>query len=254
MSEERLQKIVAKAGVCSRRRAEELIAAGRVAVNGCVVTTPGAKADPERDGITVDGRPLTPQVKYVVMFNKPAGCVTTSRDEQGRPTALDYFRDFPVRLFAVGRLDKDTEGLLLLTNDGEYANNMLHPSRKVFKTYEAVVEGVPDAAALARLRSGVMLEDGPTAPAKVRLLEKRRDAVPSKRRRRPEDQVVETALLEVSIREGRKRQVRRMCRAVGHNVVSLKRTSIGKLCLGDLPPGKWRILNPDEAAGALDTE
>jgi 23S rRNA pseudouridine2605 synthase len=247
VAEERIQKILAKAGLCARRKAETLISEGRVTVNGRVVDGLGTKADAEQDEIAVDGRVVHAQKLCVVMFNKPAGCVTTASDAQGRPTVLDFFSDFPVRLFAVGRLDMDTEGLLLLTNDGAYAHNVLHPSRKVYKTYEALVEGVPDDAALDLLRVGVMLDDGPTAPARVRLIERRRDKVPSKRRRRKDEQLIETATIEISICEGRKRQVRRMCRAAGHNVVRLKRVSIGALALGGLQAGKWRELPMEEA-------
>lgn len=248
MAEERIQKILARAGVCARRKSEALISEGRVTVNGRVVDSLGAKADAERDEIAVDGRPVRAQEPRVVMFNKPAGCVTTASDAQGRPTVLDYFKDFPVRLFAVGRLDMDTEGLLLLTNDGAFAHSIAHPSRKVYKTYEAVVAGAPDKNALELLRNGIALDDGMTAPAKVRLIGRRREILNQNRRKKTE---IEAAALEISIREGRKRQVRRMCRAVGHEVIRLKRTSIGALELGGLATGEWRVLTQEEARLSL---
>lgn len=250
MAEERIQKILARAGVCARRKSEALISEGRVTVNGRVVDSLGAKADAERDEIAVDGRPVRAQEPRFVMFNKPAGCVTTASDAQGRPTVLDYFKDFPVRLFAVGRLDMDTEGLLLLTNDGAFAHSVAHPSRKVYKTYEAVVAGAPDKNALELLRNGIALDDGMTAPAKVRLIGRRREILNLKKNRRKKTEI-EAAALEISIREGRKRQVRRMCRAVGHEVIRLKRTSIGALELGGLATGEWRELTQEEAMLSL---
>ncbi len=232
--EERLQKLLARAGVASRRKAETLIRQGRVAVNGQVITETGFRADPERDGITVDGRPvaLEPPVYYVV--NKPRGVVTTMSDPQGRPTVADLARQLGIgaRVFPVGRLDAETEGLLILTNDGSLAFRLTHPRYEVDKTYHALVEGVPGPVALRTLARGVPLEDGVTAPARARLVA--RDG--------------ERTWIEVTIHEGRKRQVRRMCLAVGHPVVRLRRVRVGPLDLGDLDPGAGRPLTGEEVA------
>jgi len=230
---ERLQKVLAAAGIGSRRRCEELIAAGRVQVNGQVVTRLGTRVDPLRDDIRVDGRPVRPlrpdRFRYVMM-HKPVGVVTTLRDPQGRPTVADLLpKGFP-RLFPVGRLDRDSSGLLLFTNDGELAAALLHPRYEIPKTYRVTVQGHPSPRALAALRRGVVLEDGPTAPAQVRVLSRDRD----------------TSVLEVVIHEGRKRQVRRMCAAVGHPVVALQRVGFGPLSLGRLPPGAVRELSSRE--------
>ncbi|MDI6871305.1 MAG: pseudouridine synthase [Bacillota bacterium] len=226
-----MQKVLAQAGVASRRAAEELIRAGRVSVNGQIVTELGVKVDPERDEVAVDGRKLRRRAELVyVMLNKPAGVLTTARDPQGRPTVLQLVAGTGVRLFPVGRLDADTEGLLLLTNDGDLAHRLLHPRYHVPKTYVAEVEGAIPAAALARLAEGVSLEDGCTAPAEVRLVRR------SRRR----------SIVELTIREGRKRQVKRMLAAVGHPVRSLRRVAFGPLALDGLPVGAWRPLAPGE--------
>jgi 23S rRNA pseudouridine2605 synthase len=221
----RLQKVLARAGVASRRACEELIAARRVRVNGQVATL-GDRVDPEHDLVELDGAPLalaTGLVHY--LLNKPAGVVTTAEDPQGRRTVVDLVPAEP-RVFPVGRLDLDTEGLLLLTNDGELAHRLTHPSFGVDKEYLAEVEGRPSRGALRRLREGVELEDGPTAPAQVSL--------------------VEPTVLRITIHEGRNRQVRRMCEAVGHPVRRLVRTRIGPLAERRLAPGEWRELSPDE--------
>jgi 23S rRNA pseudouridine2605 synthase len=221
----RLQKVLARAGVASRRACEELIAARRVRVNGQVATL-GDRVDPEHDLVELDGAPLalaTGLVHY--LLNKPAGVVTTAEDPQGRRTVVDLVPAEP-RVFPVGRLDLDTEGLLLLTNDGELAHRLTHPSFGVDKEYLAEVEGRPSRGALRRLREGVELEDGPTAPAQASL--------------------VEPTVLRITIHEGRNRQVRRMCEAVGHPVRRLVRTRIGPLAERRLAPGEWRELSPDE--------
>jgi 23S rRNA pseudouridine2605 synthase len=221
----RLQKVLARAGVASRRACEELIAARRVRVNGQVATL-GDRVDPEHDLVELDGAPLalaTGLVHY--LLNKPAGVVTTAEDPQGRRTVVDLV-PAEQRVFPVGRLDLDTEGLLLLTNDGELAHRLTHPSFGVDKEYLAEVEGRPSRGALRRLREGVELEDGPTAPAQVSL--------------------VEPTVLRITIHEGRNRQVRRMCEAVGHPVRRLVRTRIGPLAERRLAPGEWRELSPDE--------
>jgi 23S rRNA pseudouridine2605 synthase len=222
---ERLQKILARAGLGSRRAAEALIAAGRVRVNGAVATL-GDRADPETDRIEVDGAVVGVRPGLVhYLLNKPAGVVTTASDPQGRPTVVGLVPAEP-RVFPVGRLDADTEGLLLLTNDGELAHRLTHPSFGIDKEYLAEVDGRPTRGALRRLREGVDLEDGRTAPAKV--------------------SVVGDRLLRITIHEGRNRQVRRMCDAVGHPVRRLVRVRVGPIADRRLAPGAWRALEQDE--------
>lgn len=230
---ERLQKVLAHAGVASRRRAEDLIRAGRVTVNGAVVTELGTRVDPSRDEVRVDGRPLRgAESRVYVLLHKPAGVVSTARDPQGRRTVLDLLPDLGVRLYPVGRLDYDSSGLILLTNDGALALRLTHPRYGAEKVYRVQVEGHPSPAALDRLRRGMRLSDGMTAPARVR--EVARDAAGS--------------TLEVVLREGRNRQVRRMFAAVGHPVRALVRVGEAGLTLGDLPPGAWRRLTEEEVA------
>ncbi len=211
--------------MASRRAAEDLIAEGRVQVNGEVAVL-GRRVDARRDRITVDGTPVgtDPDLVYYLL-NKPAGVVSTASDPQGRPTVVDLVPSTP-RVFPVGRLDASTEGLLLLTNDGELAHRMTHPSFGVEKEYLAHVEGSPSPGALRRLRQGVDLDDGPTAPARV-------------------SQVAPDAL-RITIHEGRNRQVRRMTEAIGHPVRRLVRTRIGPLRTGGLRPGEWRPLDQEE--------
>ena len=222
---ERLQKILARSGIGSRRVCEDLIEAGRVTVGG-VVARLGDRADPERDEIAVDGTPIgTREGLVVYLLNKPVGVVSTASDTHGRPTVVELVPDRP-RVVPVGRLDAQTEGLLLLTNDGTLTHRITHPSFGVEKEYLAQVEGQPSRGALRRLRDGVELEDGITAPAQVSLLE--------------------PSLLRLIIHEGRNRQVRRMCEAVGHPVVRLVRTRIGPLRDHHLAPGEWRQLTMDE--------
>lgn len=229
--EERLQKIIARAGVASRRQAEELLRAGEVKVNGRVVTTLGTKADPTRDEIRVSGRLISADAPRIyLLLHKPAGYVTTTHDPEGRPTVLDLIPKLKDRVFPVGRLDWDTSGLLLLTNDGELTHFLTHPSSQVPRTYQAKVEGIPDPAALQKLARGIMLEGRPTLPAKVRLL-----------RKGPKH-----AWLEITLTEGRNRQVRRMCEKIGHPVRKLHRVAMGPLTLGELPPGRFRSLHEKE--------
>ena len=222
---EKLQKVLARAGVASRRAVEELIEAGRVRVNGIVAVT-GQRVDVDADLVEVDGRAVAikPGLVYYLL-NKPAGTVTTAHDPQGRPTVLDGLPPGP-RVFPVGRLDRETEGLLLLTNDGELTHRLTHPSFGVEKEYLARVEGRPGRQALRRLREGVELDDGVTAPARVAL--------------------VEPDVVRVVIHEGRNRQVRRMLEAVGHPVQRLVRVRIGPLADRRLEPGAWRELTTDE--------
>jgi 23S rRNA pseudouridine2605 synthase len=232
---ERLQKVMARAGLGSRRACEELIAAGRVAVNGEVANL-GRRVDPDADRLEVDGVPVSVRPGRVYyLLNKPAGVVTTAADPEGRRTVVDLLPAEP-RVFPVGRLDAATEGLLLLTNDGELAQHLTHPRYGVEKEYLADVEGRPTPAAARRLRQGVELEDGPTAPAKVA--------------------IVPPSGLRITIHEGRNRQVRRMCEAVGLPVRRLIRTRIGPVADRRLRPGQWRPLSNEEvraleqAAGA----
>lgn len=226
---DRLQKVLARLGLASRRAAEEFIVAGRVTVNGEVAVL-GRRVSPERDRIELDGVlvPSRPDLVYYLL-NKPAGVVTTARDPQGRPVVLDLVPGHP-RVFPVGRLDVDTEGLVILTNDGELAHRITHPRHGLSKTYLAEVAGRPGGAALGQLRRGVPLPDGTTAPARARLV----DAGPGR------------AALELIISEGRNRQVRRMCEAVGHPVRRLVRTRIGTLGDLRLPQGSWRSLTTAE--------
>ena len=223
----RLATFLAHAGVASRRASSELVRAGRVAVDGVPELDPARQIEGQR--VEVDGRLLAgPEQRVVYALHKPEGVVSTARDTHGRPTVVELVGD-PRRLYPVGRLDADSSGLILLTNDGELANLLLHPRHGVPKTYRARIGGGrPGAAALARLREGVALEDGPTAPARARVLA--RDE------------------LELELREGRKRQVRRMCAAVGHPVLSLVRVRFGPLELGALAPGAHRRLSDAEVA------
>jgi 23S rRNA pseudouridine2605 synthase len=235
---ERLARFLAHAGIASRRHAEELIAAGRVQVNGVTVTSQGIRIDPEHDEIHVDGTPVRSMAKKVcVLLHKPVGYVCTVHDPQGRPTVLDLLPADLRRLhvYPVGRLDRDTSGLLLLTNDGDFALRMSHPRYSMQKHYHVLVQGCPAETILETLRQGVTIaeDDGrshKTAPAQVRLL-----------RSEGTD-----CWLTMTIHEGRKRQVRRMLAAVGHPVLQLIRVGIGPLTLGDLPVGEWRYLTNEE--------
>jgi pseudouridine synthase len=233
----RLQKLLSTAGISSRRAAEALILAGRVSVNGRLVTELGTKADPESDEVRVDGRRVesAPRRRYILLY-KPRGYVTTRRDPQGRPTVLDLICGVQDYIFPVGRLDFDSEGLLLLTNDGDLAARLTHPRHGVEREYEARVRGVPDRRALDRLSRGVVLDGRRTAPARVARVRAFKTAHDAQ------------ALLRVTICEGRYRQVRRMCEAVGHPVVSLRRVRIGPISDARLKPGRSRDLTPHEVA------
>lgn len=228
----RLQKLLAQAGVASRRAAERLIAEGRVSINGVTVREMGTKSL-ESDDIRVDGRRIrTAERKRYLLLNKPAGVVTTRKDPQRRRTVLDFLPGVREYVYPVGRLDFDTEGLLLLTNDGDLAAMLTHPRHGIERTYEARVAGMPDARAVERLRTGVPLDGRRTLPADVALLNAGR---------RDKDGIV-----RITIREGRNRQVRRMLEAVGHPVQTLKRTRIGPISDRQLKPGTWRELTEDE--------
>ncbi len=228
---ERIQKIISAAGVTSRRAAEQLITEGRVRVNGQVVTELGTKADANKDHIKVDGKLINPKQPLVyIMLNKPAGFVTTMADPEGRPTVLNLLKGLKTRVYPVGRLDYNTEGLLLLTNDGDFAHLITHPKHEFPKTYRAKVKGVLEDHQIELLEQGIYLDDGKTAPAKLKKVSKEEA----------------NSWLEITIHEGRKRQVRRMFDRVGHSVIKLKRTKTGNLILGDLPEGAFRYLTPAE--------
>jgi 23S rRNA pseudouridine2605 synthase len=243
---ERLARYLAHAGVASRRRAEELIAAGRVRVNGETITTQGARVDPTHDRILVDGRLVQSASEHVyLLLHKPSGYVTTASDPEGRPTVLDLLPPElrALRVYPVGRLDRDTSGLLLITNDGEFALRLSHPRYRTEKQYEALVQGLLSDAELRALRRGVQIteDDGhkhQTAPARASVLEKRGSE----------------SLLLLTIQEGHKRQIRRMLLAVGHTVIQLQRVAVGPLSLQDLPVGKWRHLTVAEVAALMDSK
>ncbi len=228
---ERLQKFMAEAGVASRRACEDLIRQGRVTVNGETASL-GRSVEPEQDRVELDGKPVQKeQRRTVILLYKPRGVVSTSSDPEGRRTVQDYFREIPERLYNVGRLDLNSEGLLLMTNDGALANRLTHPRYGVEKTYYAVCDGRLTASEAARLTNGIELEDGMTAPARV-------DAVRTTQRG-------DTSFL-ITIHEGRNRQIRRMLEAVGHRTLRLKRERFGPLSLGTLAPGEWRKLSDEE--------
>ncbi|HVU67564.1 MAG TPA: pseudouridine synthase [Ktedonobacteraceae bacterium] len=235
---ERLARFLAHAGVASRRHAENLIAAGRVQVNGAIIREQGSKIDPARDVVQVDGRIVQASERQIyILLHKPAGYLSTVSDPQGRPTVLDLLPGElrRQRIYPVGRLDNDTSGLLLLTNDGDFALHLTHPRYALDKRYEALVEGQPGGGAIAGLRQGVFItEDNgrryKTAPARIEAL--RHDGIYTQ--------------MVLTIHEGRKRQVRRMLATVGLPVTSLKRVGVGTLTLGELPPGKWRYLTEAE--------
>lgn len=240
---ERLARFLAHAGIASRRHAEDLIASGRVQVNGIPATTPGTRINAERDEVRVDGKPVRPPVQKVyLLLHKPAGYVTTTSDPHGRPTVLDLL---PAelrhqRVYPVGRLDIDTSGLLLLTNDGDFALRLTHPRYSTEKHYSALVQGCPPERALNALRKGVEITEDSghlykTAPARVRLSRHQG----------------ENCWLSLTIHEGRKRQIRRMLAAIGHPVLQLIRVGIGPLKLGNLPAGKWRHLTDEEVHAFL---
>lgn len=227
----RLQKVMAQAGVASRRGAEEIIRQGRVAVNGKVVTELGFRVDPQKDEIRLDQEIISAEeAKLYLLFYKPKHCVTTTYDPQGRRTVFAFLPDFGIRIFPVGRLDYDSEGLLLLTNDGLLANRLQHPRYGVPKTYEVKVWGRPNDRALDRLRKGVLLEEGKTAPSQVDVLKL----------------LPRATWLRMVLHQGWNRQIRRMGEAVGHPVIKIKRVGYGPLQPGRLEPGNFRPLDPDE--------
>jgi 23S rRNA pseudouridine2605 synthase len=234
----RLQKVLAAAGLGSRRRCEELMATGRVSVNGEVVTQMGVRADPMRDVIRVDGKRVPPPSDHAYLVaNKPRGVVSSMADEKGRPDLRTLLAGRPERLFHVGRLDTDTSGLLILTNDGDFAHRLAHPSFEVTKTYVALVQGTVDDAVGKQLRSGIELDDGPAVVDRFRVL----------------DRSTGRSLVELDLHMGRNRIVRRMLDQVGHPVLELTRTTFGPIRLGDLKAGAVRELTNSELGALFDT-
>ncbi|WNC17203.1 pseudouridine synthase [Brevibacillus brevis] len=229
---ERLQKVLAHAGVASRRHCEELIVQGSVQVNGKVVRELGTRVDPSVDRITVNGRAIRIEQHVYLMLYKPTGVITSVSDPRGRRVVTDLLTGIKERVYPVGRLDYDTSGLLLLTNDGELANRLAHPSYEIDKVYRAWVRGVPSPDKIKRLATGIRLEDGMTSPGEARLLK----TAPGQ----------DKALVELTIHEGRNRQVRRMCEAIGHPVLSLERIRLGFLTLEGLQLGQYRPLTSTE--------
>lgn len=228
---ERLQKVIAHAGIASRRKAEELILSGNVQVNGKVVTELGIKVDPAKDIIRVNGKEVAIEEKKItILLNKPTKVITSMTDPQGRTTVIDLL-DLKQRVYPVGRLDYDTEGLLLLTNDGELANRLMHPSYEIDKTYEVIIKGIPADSQLDRLRKGIRLEDGITSPAIVKRLEQKNHQTK----------------IHITIHEGRNRQVRRMFEAIHFPVIRLKRIRYGFLTLKGVLPGNYRLLTEEES-------
>jgi len=241
--EQRLQKLIAAAGIASRRHAEELITAGKVSLNGKVITELGTKADPEKDHIKVNGKLINPQLKarekIYVLLNKPRGYLSSVSDQEGRPLVVELLPPSLGKLHPVGRLDFNTEGLLLLTNDGELTNFVTAARNRVEKVYEAKVKGVPTEAGVSRLRRGVTLEDGTrTAPAKIKLVH----------------ETGTNAWFEVLLHQGRNQQIRRMFELIGHSVIKLRRVRIGFLTDENLKPGYWRLLAPAEVKRLMKKE
>jgi len=228
---ERLQKVIAQAGIASRRKAEEMIRDGRVKVNGQVVTQLGTKVS-AKDRIEVDGIPVEREQPVYFLLYKPTGVISSVKDDKGRKVVTDFFPEVDARLFPVGRLDYDTSGCIIMTNDGEFANLLMHPRYKIEKEYEAKINGIPDKKTLKQLARGVRLDDGWTAPAKVKLISA--------------DRKRNTAIVRLVIHEGRNRQVRRMFEAIGFKVLRLKRERYGFLDLKGLAKGEYRELKPHE--------
>lgn len=228
---ERLQKVIAQAGITSRRKAEQLIVEGKVFVNGKKVTKLGTKVDPQLDEIVVDGIPLEREEPVYYLLYKPVGVISSVSDDRNRKVVVDFI-ETDKRIFPVGRLDYNTSGLLILTNDGEFANLLMHPKSKIYKTYIAKVEGMISRENIKKLQKGIELEDGKTAPAKVKL--------------KRSDKKKKTSIVEISIYEGKNRQVRRMFEAIGHPVLKLKRESYGILDLKGLNAGDYREVKPHE--------
>jgi 23S rRNA pseudouridine2605 synthase len=228
---ERLQKVIARAGIASRRKAEELITGGRVKVNGQIVTELGTKVS-SSDKVEVNEIPIERETPVYFLLYKPRGVISSVHDDKGRKVVTDFIPHLVERLYPVGRLDYDTSGLVIMTNYGEFANILMHPSGEIEKVYVAKTKGIPSKENLRKLEKGIMLEDGKTAPAKVKMLSM--------------DKKKQTAIIEIAIHEGRNRQVRRMFEAIGHEVLKLKRERYGFLTLGGLKAGDARELTPHE--------
>ncbi|MGE5474072.1 MAG: pseudouridine synthase [Ignavibacteriales bacterium] len=228
MNEEiRLQKYLADCGVASRRKSEEFILQGKVKVNEKVVVELGTKVIPGKDKVCVDGKVIEQRNGNIyIMLNKPEGYITTAREQFNRPFVMDLLTDIKERVFPVGRLDMDTSGLIILTNDGDFSYKVTHPKHKINKTYIAEVKGFPDSAEMSKFKRGLKIEDYTTAPAEIKLVAKKKSS----------------SIVEIVIHEGKNRQVKKMCEAIGHNVIALQRTALGQLELGNLPLGKWKYL------------
>ncbi|MCL5773068.1 MAG: rRNA pseudouridine synthase [Firmicutes bacterium] len=228
---ERLHKFLARCGAASRRECEKIISQGRVRVNGKTIIEPGFTVDPEKDKIFLDEKILKPEEKIYIILFKPRGCVSTVKDPQNRLKVIDLLKGIKQRVYPVGRLDYDSEGLLFLTNDGELANFMIHPRYEVEKVYLAVLDNIPGKNDLERLQRGIMLDDGKTSPSRVKVI----------------NEAAGKVLVEIRIHEGRKHQVKRMFEAAGRKVLNLKRVKMGPLELGRLKPGEYKILSEKEA-------
>ena len=230
MEQMRLQKFLAHAGIASRRAAEDIIKQGRVSINGKTIAEMGILVGNE-DNVTVDGKPVVnKEAKIYIMLNKPTGYVSTAKDQFGRPTVLELVKDIDKRLYPVGRLDYDTSGLILLTNDGDFTYQLTHPKHEIDKIYEALISGIPTKDEITKFEAGLKIENYTTSPAKIIISEVKKN----------------NALVQITIHEGKNRQVRKMCAAIGHNVLTLKRISIGPIALGNLQEGKWRNLTDAE--------
>lgn len=226
--EVRLQKLMAESGVASRRKCEEIIYSGKVKVNGILITEPGCKVDKDRDVIEVDGNIIKSfDEKLYILLNKPGGYITSVKDQFGRSTVLDLLKGIDTRLFPMGRLDYDTEGLLIMTNDGELTYRITHPKYNIDKTYRALVHGEVSKDDIKAFQKGITIADYVTAPAKMEIIRYSKG----------------NSIVDITIHEGRNRQVRKMCSAIGHEVIRLKRIKIGEIKLGELKTGEWRYLS-----------
>jgi pseudouridine synthase len=224
---ERINKIISKSGICSRRKADELIKSGKVKINGTVIRTLGLQADPDKDSIYVNNQPIKKERLIYILFNKPKGYITTTHDRFAEKTIFDILPKFPVRIFPVGRLDKNTEGLLILTNDGSLMQKLLHPKNEIKRIYEVTVRGLLSASSIKKIeKGGLVIEDYKTSPCKIKILFK------NKLRTK----------LTLSLHEGRKREIRKIFELVGNPVKTLRRTEFGKIKLGNLPVGKWKYI------------
>ncbi|HYF82877.1 MAG TPA: pseudouridine synthase [Clostridia bacterium] len=228
---ERLQKVMAEFGVASRRKCEDMITAGKVKVNGSLITELGTKVDKENDIIEVEGKIIKcSESRVYILLNKPVGYITSAKDQFGRPTVLDLLKGISVRVFPIGRLDYDTEGLILLTNDGELTYRITHPKHNIDKTYRALINGEAGINDIESFKHGIAIEDYVTSPATMEIIR----------------YVKGNSVVDITIHEGKNRQVRKMCSAIGHEVIWLKRIRIGKIELGELKTGEWRCLNDEE--------